>query len=103
MALTSWSTFVKHFRVKWLRAPPSSLLEPEPVISKNPDTATPIVRETPTTTTTTTTPTTNTAADPTHETITTWGLLTGTIDAGCVTTAPESARVQDEAEPTATE
>jgi hypothetical protein len=34
MILTSWATFVKHFHVKWLGAPPSSLLEPEPVISK---------------------------------------------------------------------
>ena len=32
--VASRSTFVKHFRVKWLGALPSSLLEPDPIISK---------------------------------------------------------------------
>jgi hypothetical protein len=49
MVLTSWPTFVNHFCVRWLGAPLSLLLEPEPVISKKPDTATPIATETPTT------------------------------------------------------
>ena len=81
MVLTSWPTFVKHFRVRWLGASSSSLLEPEPIISKKPDTATLIVRETTTTTatnvnsaitTTTTIPTpTNTAALTIYETTTT--------------------------------
>jgi hypothetical protein len=46
-AVTSWTTFVLHFRVKWLGASPSSLLEP---VSKKPDTATPIATKTTTTT-----------------------------------------------------
>jgi hypothetical protein len=56
MILTSWATFVKHFHVKWLGAPPSSVLEPEPVISKKTDTATLIACTTPTTTITTAIP-----------------------------------------------
>ena len=50
--VTSWSTLVLHFRVKWLGASPNTLLEiPKPVTIKKTDTATPITCKTPTTTT----------------------------------------------------
>jgi hypothetical protein len=39
-AVTSWSTLILHFRVKWLRASPNSLLETDSVTSAPLDTAT---------------------------------------------------------------
>ena len=108
MVLTSWPTFVNHFRVRWLGAPLSLLLEPEPVISKKPDTATPIVRETTTlthantaTTTTTTIPApANTAALAVYKTTTTPVRLDRVADAHHVIAPPMLIPAQLEAKTT---
>ena len=58
--VASWSTLVLHFRVKWLRAAPDTLLEipnTKPVTTTQLDAATTVSRETNTTITTTTTTT----------------------------------------------
>ena len=98
--VASWSTFVKHFRVKWLGAPPSSLLEPDPVISKKTDTATPIVFATVAnanmvTTTTTTIPAhINTAVPATFDTTATPERLDQEVDARHVTPVPTRSGVK---------
>ena len=108
MVLTSWPMFVNHFRVRWLRASPSSLLEPDPVISKKPDTATPIATETPTTiimnantVITTTTPAhCNTSVPTTFETTATPKQLDQEVDARHV--MPVSTRLEVKATSTTT-
>jgi hypothetical protein len=97
--LTSWATFVKHFRVKWLGAPPSSLLEPEPVISKNTDTATPFACKTTTTTATIPAPA-NTAAPAIYETTTTPERSDRVVDARHVTPTSMAISTQLELETT---
>lgn len=97
-AVASWAIFVKHFRVKWLGAPPSSLLDPEPVISIKSVTATLIACETPTITTVTDANTIiTTATIPAHidtaapailETITTSKPLNQAADVQHVTIGP---------------
>jgi hypothetical protein len=68
-AVTSWSTLVLHFRVKWLRASPDSLLETDSVTSAPLDAATSNAIANVTTTTTTIIPTpANTAASAIYET-----------------------------------
>jgi hypothetical protein len=110
-AVTSWTTLALHFRVKWLGASPSSLLEP---VSKKPDTATPIATETPTTTTVTNankvTTTTTAIPAPTnsvttliHETTTAPERHSRVAEVRHVTTQPAPEQVQVEAELTATE
>jgi hypothetical protein len=112
MVLTSWPTFVNHFRVRWLGAPLSLLLEPEPVISKKPDTATPIATETPTTivtnantaiTTTTAIPApTSTAALTVYKTTTTPERPDRVADARHVIASPMPFPTQVELEATTT-
>jgi hypothetical protein len=68
-AVTSWSTFVLHFRVKWLRASPDSLLETDSVTSAPLDAATSNAIANATTTTATIIPApANTAAPAIYET-----------------------------------
>jgi hypothetical protein len=68
-AVTSWSTFVLHFRVKWLRASPDSLLETDSVTLAPLDAATLNAIANTTTTTATIIPApANTAAPAIYET-----------------------------------
>jgi hypothetical protein len=110
MVLTSWPTFVKHFHVRWLGASPSSLLKPEPIISKKLDTATPITCKTTTTTvmnantgitTTTTIPApTSTAALAVYKTTTTPERVDRVAEAHHVIASPMLIPAQLEAEMT---
>ncbi|KIM80441.1 hypothetical protein PILCRDRAFT_9623, partial [Piloderma croceum F 1598] len=102
-AVTSWSTLVLHFRVKWLRASPDSLLKMDSVTSAPLDAATLNNNANTTTTTTTIIPApANTATPAIYETTKTPEQYDHVANARHDNTPPTSAPTRSEVKQTTT-